>query len=159
MKWATRLGVMGGFTLTVGSNGLIYAASDDAYLCVIDPDGREIARFKGDNWLSSPVITADNTMIVCDSNNTVWAIGGTGCEGEVKLHWPQDLTADRAVALDDFALLANDWLKPNCFNSNEFPPCQEYPDDGIYFTGDADRDLYVDFTDVSELANSWLTEE
>jgi parallel beta-helix repeat protein/predicted outer membrane repeat protein len=159
-KWVTRLGMVGGFTLTVGSNGLIYAASDDAYLCVVDPDGKEIARFKGDNWLSFPVITADNTMIVCDANNTVWAIGGSGCEGQTAaLHRPQDLSADRAVSFNDFALFASDWLKSNCFTSDKLPPCDEYPDDGFYFTGDIDRDLYVDFADLAELANLWLSQE
>jgi len=147
IKWVTRLGMMGGFTLTVGSDGLIYAASDDAYLCVIGPDGKEIARFKGGSWLSFPVITADNTMIVSDANNTVWAIGGSGCDGQAAaLHRPQDLSADRSVNLNDLALTANDWLK-------------QYPDDGIYFTGDIDRDLYVDFADLAELADKWLSQE
>jgi parallel beta-helix repeat protein/predicted outer membrane repeat protein len=160
IKWVTRLGMVGGFTLTVGSDGLIYAASDDAHLCVIDPDGKEIARFKGDNWLSSPVITADNTMIVCDSNNTVWALGGFGCEGQsAALHRPQDLSKDWAVSFNDFALIANDWLKFNCFASDELPPCNEYPDKGFYYTGDIDRDLYVDFADIAELTDKWLSQE
>lgn len=147
IKWVTRLGVMGGFTLTIGSNGLIYAASDDAYLCVLDPDGNEIARFKGGNWLTSPVITADNTMLVCDANNTVWAIGGVGCEGQAAaLHRPQDLSKDWYINLEDLALIANDWLK-------------QYPGDGIYLTGDIDRDLYVDSADLAELADNWLAQE
>jgi outer membrane protein assembly factor BamB len=162
IRWVTRLGEMGGFTLTVGSDGLIYAASDDSYLCVIDPDGEEIARFKGDSWLSFPVITADNTIIiVSDANNTVWAIGDLGCEGQTAaLHRPQDLSEDWAVSFEDFALVANDWLKFNCYAySDEFPPCDEYPDEGFYFTGDIDRDLYVDFADLSELADNWLSQE
>jgi len=160
VKWVTRLGVMGGFTLTIGSDGLIYAASDDAYLCVVDTDGKEISRFRGSNWLSFPVITADNTMIVCDENNTVWALGGAGCgEQASALHRPQDLTADQAVNFDDFVLIANDWLKLNCFTSNELPPCEQYPENGIYFTGDVDRDLYVDFADLAELADKWLSQE
>lgn len=160
VKWVTRLGMVGGFTLTVGSDGLIYAASDDSYLCVIDPDGKEIARFKGDNWLSSPVITADNTMIICDSNNTVWALGGSGCEGQsAALHRPQDLSEDWSVSFNDFALIANDWLKFNCYASDELPPCDEYPDEGFYFTGDIDRDLYVDFADIAELTDKWLIQE
>ncbi|GAI52988.1 unnamed protein product, partial [marine sediment metagenome] len=40
IKWAIRLeGITGGFTLTIGSNGPIYAASDDGYLYVLDTDG------------------------------------------------------------------------------------------------------------------------
>jgi parallel beta-helix repeat protein len=159
IKWVTRLGVMGGFTLTIGSDGLIYAASDDAYLCVIDPDGEEIARFKGGSWLSFPVITADNTMIVSDENNTVWAIGGVGCEEQAAaLHRPQDLNTDWAVSFEDFALIANDWLKPNCFAPGAKWPC-EYLENGFYFVGDIDRDLYVNFADLAELANRWLVQE
>jgi parallel beta-helix repeat protein/predicted outer membrane repeat protein len=160
IKWVTRLGMVGGFTLTVGSDGLIYATSDDSCLCVIDPNGKEIARFKGDNWLSSPVITADNTIIVCDSNNTVWALGGSGCEGQsAALHRPQDLSEDWSVSFNDFALIANDWLKFNCYASDELPPCDKYPDEGFYYTGDIDRDLYVDFADIAELADKWLSQE
>ncbi len=160
IKWATPLGMVGGFTLTVGSDGLIYAASNDAYLCVIDPNGAEIARFKGGHWLSFPVITEDNAMIVSDANNTVWAIGGDDCEGQsAALHRPQDLSADWTVNLEDFALIANDWLKLNCFTSDEVPPCEEYPEDGFYYMGDVDRNLYVDFADVAELADKWLNEE
>ncbi len=158
VRWVTRLGMMGGFTLTVGSDGLIYAASNDAHLCVIDPNGKEITRFKGDDGLSFPVITADNTMIVSDANNTVWAIGG-GCKGQASaLHMPQDLSADWIVNFKDFALVANDWLKLNCFDPDVGWPCEE-PDDGFYFTGDIDRDLYVDFADLAELAKRWLNEE
>jgi len=84
IKWVSRLGLMGGFTLTIGSDGLIYAASDDGFLCVVDVNGNEVARFKSNSWLSLPVISADNTIVVADSidnttlinyeNNKVWAI-------------------------------------------------------------------------------------
>jgi hypothetical protein len=99
-------------------------------------------------------------MIVSDENNTVLAIGGDGCEEQTAaLHRPQDLSADWSVNLKDLALIANDWIKLNCFTSDELPPCEQYPDDGFYYTGDIDRDLYVDFADLAELANRWLTQE
>jgi parallel beta-helix repeat protein/predicted outer membrane repeat protein len=120
IKWVTRLGMMGGFTLTVGSDGLIYAASDDSHLYVVSPDGEEIARFEGSNWLSFPVIAADNTIIINDSNNIVWAIGGDGCEEQqAALHRPEDLNTDWAVDLRDFALIAANWLG-----------CTDKPDSG-----------------------------
>ena len=113
IKWVTRLGTMGGFTLTVSSDGLIYAASDDGHLYMVDANGSEIARFETDRWLSFPVITADNTIIVGDSQdysllitdakNTVLAIGQI----------PEDLSTDRNVNTVDFARLAsrvNQWL-------------------------------------------------
>ena len=42
--WA---GSVGGFTLSIDRDGLIYASSDDGYVCVIDLNGVEISRFKG----------------------------------------------------------------------------------------------------------------
>ena len=69
IKWITRMGMMGGFTLTVGSDGLIYAASDDGNLYMVDPSGLEIGCFETDKWLGFPVITADNKIIVGDSQD------------------------------------------------------------------------------------------
>jgi hypothetical protein len=162
IKWVTRLGMMGGFTLTVGSDGLIYAASDDSHLYVVSPDGEELARFEGYNWLSFPVIAADNTIIVSDANNIVWAIGGNGCEGQpANPHRPQDLNFDWVVDLTDFALLADDWL--GCTDKESYPlnvpaACED-PGDEIYLTGDVDRSLYVNLNDLAMLVEMWLNKE
>ncbi|MHC4482882.1 MAG: dockerin type I domain-containing protein, partial [Planctomycetota bacterium] len=151
IKWVTRLGMMDGFTLTVGSDGLVYAAGNDGWLCVVDANGYELARFQGDNWLSFPVISADNTIIVSDANR-VWAIDGCA-HGEFVLHRPEDVDASRAVDSVDFALLALDWLACN----DIYPPCEALVWDGTYFTGDIDRNLYVNFADVAAIANRWLS--
>ncbi|MHC4500249.1 MAG: outer membrane protein assembly factor BamB family protein, partial [Planctomycetota bacterium] len=82
IKWVTKLGEMGGFTLTVGGDGLIYAASDDKNVYVVNGEGAEIAQFEGDDWLSWPVIGADGTLYVSDANNAVWAISEEACDGE-----------------------------------------------------------------------------
>ncbi len=82
IDWVTKLGEMGGFTLTVGSDGLIYAASDDNNLYVVNAEGAEIAQFVGDDWLSHPVIGADGTLYVSDANNAVWAISEEACNGK-----------------------------------------------------------------------------
>lgn len=162
IKWVTQLGMMGGFTLAVGSDGLIYAASDDGYLCVVNPHGEEVARFEGYGWLSFPVIAGDNTIIVSDANNTVWAIGADNCEEQIPaLHRPQDLNTDWAVNFLDFALLAADWL--DCTDTEMYPqetepPC-DYSGDEIYLIGDIDRSLYVDLDDIAALANRWLNGE
>jgi outer membrane protein assembly factor BamB len=162
IKWVTSLGWFGSFLLTVGGNGFIYAASDDGFLCVVDPDGEEIARFQGNDWLNFPVITADNTMIVCDSNNTVWAIGGNGCEGRpAALHRPEDLNADWSANFIDFAVMADGWL--NCTDTsydpiNQTQYCND-PDSVIFLESDINRDQYVNFTDLAELADNWLAQE
>jgi len=85
IKWVTHLGTVGGFTMSVGRNGLIYAASDDSYVYVVTPGGEQITRFKGDGWVSFPVIPADNMLIISDSNNKVWAISSEGCSSARRL--------------------------------------------------------------------------
>jgi len=169
IRWVTRLGMMGNFTLTVGGDGRIYAASDDGHLCVVNPDGEEIARFRTSDWLSFPVIAADNTIIVAgerdnstsvsNANNIVWAIGGDGCEDRpYDLHRPSDISADLTVNLVDLAVLALDWL--GCTNMDLYadPPC-DYEGRETYLAGDINKDLYVDFSDVAEIANRWLNED
>jgi outer membrane protein assembly factor BamB len=168
IKWMTRLGMVGGFTLTVGDNGLIYAASDDGYLCVVNPDGEEIARFHSDRGLNFPVIQADNTIIVADgqdntmlisdANNVVWAIGGEDCSDQMLvLHRPQDLDGSRAVNFIDFAVLATDWLE--CTDIYTSQSLCGYEVDEIYLAGDINRDLYVDVADLADLADKWLSGE
>ncbi len=169
LRWATRLGMMGNFTLTVGGDGRIYAAGDDGHLCVVSPDGEEIARFRSSDWLTFPVIAQDNTIIVAgerdnstsvgDANNIVWAIGDDGCEDQpYDLHRPQDISADLTVNLVDLAVLALDWL--GCTNMDLYadPPC-DYQGYETYLAGDINKDLYVDFSDVAEIAYRWLNED
>ena len=168
IKWVTRLGMRGGFTLTVGNDGLIYVAGDDGYLCVLDNTGAELSRFQSDgDWLNYPVIAEDNTLIISDSrdntamnnspNNVVWAIAGDDCQGQPSvLHRPEDLSADRIINFDDFALLAVDWL--GCTDEDSDPPCN-YVDDRMYLIGDIDRNLYLNLDDLEILTNKWLTQE
>lgn len=84
IKWVTRLGDDGAFTLAVDKDGFVYAASDDGYIYVVSPDGMEVARIKTGGWPTFPVITEDGVLIVADSRdysmfntdiqNVVWAI-------------------------------------------------------------------------------------
>ncbi|MHC4155439.1 MAG: outer membrane protein assembly factor BamB family protein, partial [Planctomycetota bacterium] len=148
--WITRLGLTTGLTLTVGSDGLVYAADNDGWLCAVDSNGNELSRFYSGGCLHSPVVSADNTVIIADVNNTVWAIGGADCgEGPFELHRPEDLNGSLLVNFEDFALLAADW--PNSKNPY-FPspyPWPPYDWDGTYFVGDINRNLDVDLADVA----------
>ena len=154
IKWVSRLGLVGGLTLTVGSDGLIYAAGDGGYLYVVNADGLEVARFRGDGRLSFPVVAADNTVIVSDANDTVWAITQEDCEGQPgRLNRVADLDGDGTVGWYDLAVIVNDWLR-----------CTVYSDCGYvgsatYLPGDISLDFHVDFEDVAVLANRWLNEE
>ncbi len=161
-------GAMGGFTLTVGSDGLIYAGCDDGNLYVVDANGWDVARFDSNNhWLSFPVISADNIVMVSDSrdnsmlishpNNVVWAIGGD-CEGQdLDLYWQggaQDLDNNGVVDFNDLHILAGDWLK--CTDCSNFACVWPFGVERMYFIGDINRDKYVDFVDFALLAERWL---
>ncbi len=157
IKWATRLGMVGGFTLDVGADGLIYAASDDGFVCVVNPEGVELSRFEGNEWMSFPVIAPDGTLIVSDSNNTVWALGGRDCEQQLDLHAPADIEPSKIVDYMDLAVLAETWL--DCTDPYDPQRCQTtVPGLWSYPAGDIDRDLYVDFQDYAILAEKWLTQ-
>jgi outer membrane protein assembly factor BamB len=153
IKWVTRLGTTGGFTLTTGRDGLIYAASDDQYLSVVSHDGEELSNFTATNWLNYPVIPANNMIIVSGSEdgsvlisgaeNAVWALSKNPCHKEYDLHRPEDLSGDLAIDLNDYAYLAAYWL--NCSKS--------YP------SGDIDRDSHTDAHDLQVLAEKWLINE
>jgi len=164
IKWVTDLGVVGGFTLTVGKNGLIYAAGDDGFLYVVDSDGWEVARFSSSNWLNYPVIAQDSMIIISDgrddslmttdSKNAVRAIGLDGCDGQTyDLQWIEDLDADGNVDFTDLALLADNWLDCTVIDR---PYYYEEQEEEEYLTGDIDRDRYVFFSDLVLLAERWL---
>jgi outer membrane protein assembly factor BamB len=145
VKWARRVGMAGGLTLSVGSDGLIYAGSEDGSLYVISSEGEELSRFDGQDWLSWPAVMGDGQIVVSDANN-VWAIEIDGCGGErADLHRPGDVNADRAVDIGDLLLLGAEWL--------------EHDEENLYLTADVNRDLFVNLVDVALLAKRWLIEE
>jgi outer membrane protein assembly factor BamB len=163
MKWVSRLGMVGGPTLAVGSEGLVYAASYDGYLSVVNSSGEEVARFKGEEGLSYPVIASDGGLIVSDANNTIWAIGDGDCEGEVSvLHRIEDLDGNRQVNFIDFAKLAADWMASTFCNSDLFfyyaAEGETCDAEEVYVAGDVDRNLYNEMIDISMLADKWLSE-
>ena len=158
IKWVTRLGMTGGFTLTVGRDGLIYAASDDGYVCVVNSQGQEVSRFKGDGWVSFPVIAEDDTLIVSDANSRVWAITSNSCDGQSPvLHVPEDIEPSWMVDYMDLAVFADSWLVcTDPYNSQRGKPgIAKY---GFYAPGDINRDLYVDYRDFADIADKWLSE-
>jgi outer membrane protein assembly factor BamB len=69
IKWATKLGDMGGFTLTVDRVGIVYAACDDGNIYVVGPDGQQVGHFATDGWPAYPVIASDGTLIATDARD------------------------------------------------------------------------------------------
>ena len=158
IKWITRLGVIGGFTLSIDRDNFIYAASDDNYVCVVNPNGHEVSRFKGNNWVSFPAIAEDGTLIVSDANNRVWAITSNSCEGQSPvLHTPADLRANRITDFSDFAVFAESWLY--CTDPFDATFCAagiaKY---GLYAPGDVDRDANINIWDLNALVDEWVTQ-
>lgn len=147
VKWVSRIGMVGGFTLSVDQNGMIYAASDDGSLYVINPEGEEVSRFDGGGGLSYPVIGDDGTVYVSGDDSMVWAISLDACaDAGVDLHRIADINGDRIVNLADFARLASDWPGGEGIFDSE----------ARYRPGDVNRDCYVLIDDVAEMAGEWL---
>jgi outer membrane protein assembly factor BamB len=88
IRWVTKLGELGGFTLTADKSGTVYAAGDDGCVYVVDSSGRQVTRFKVGGSPAFPVIAAEGLLIVADSGdysglsdaprNTVWAVSSQG---------------------------------------------------------------------------------
>ncbi len=165
IRWVRRIGIMGGFTFAVGADGLIYVASEDGHLTVLDTDGTEIARFRGAGPLRFPVIADDGTIIITEADNVVKKIAASGCDGlPAALHRPEDLAATWIVNNVDFAILADHWLEsldldlsPDPYDPFELPSY----DDAMptYLQGDINRDLAVTWLDLKMLTDRWLTSD
>ncbi len=189
INWITRLGIpskfayangdlgygiyrvgetLGGFALTVGFDGLIYAASDKGYLYLVDPNGQRLSRFESENWPQMPVVSAQNTIMVTDSadnsmlisctTNKLWAISADSCQGQQQvLYWYgiQDLNGDAAVDFYDHSLLAADWQQcTDCSSWSAYRQCR--PLRTLSLPGDISKDNYVNFNDIALLAAKWL---
>ena len=165
VRWVKNVGIMGGYTLAVSADGLVYVASDDGHLTVLEPDGSEIARFRGAGPLQFPVIAGNDTIIITDANNIVKEIAASGCDGlPAALHRPEDLDGSLIVNNVDFAMLADHWMEcvelnvsPNPYEPSPLPPFYE----GLptYVQGDIDRDLAVTWRDLQLLTDRWLTSD
>ena len=84
LAWVTQLGEVGGFTLTVDSSGIVYAAAEDGQVYAVSPGGLTMAQFETGGWPAFPVIATDDLLILADSRdysllktdekNAIWAI-------------------------------------------------------------------------------------
>ena len=155
IKWVKRLGMNGGFDFVIDKEGLVFAACEDKYLSVVDPQGTEIARFKHDFALSNPVISYPGVLVVADANNSIISLSLSDANMPIVLHHPADLNADRVVNFKDFGYLYNmifkstdpGWKNPASsplyskiisdhfynflYNSNSFIVWGRYPDQSI----------------------------
>jgi len=173
VKWLTRLGMVGGFTMAAGYDGLVYAGSDDGAVYVVDSNGLEISRFVVNDVdiLSCPVIPGEGQLVISDSNNRIWSISDSNCEDlQISLFRPEDLYSDGIINFKDFAVLAMNWLECTdryfyAFDGSSVGHC-DYHGNKIYFEGDVnrdlyvdDKDLYVDNKDLTGIAYNWLNAE
>jgi outer membrane protein assembly factor BamB len=172
IRWIYPIGENQGYSLTVGYDGFIYAASNDSNLYVVHPAGFEWARFdSNESWLNYPVISKDNTVIVSDSrnnsllisyeNNKVVGIGSENCPEQERVMYyqggSQDINGDGIVDGKDLNLLVENWLKcSDCRTPDAYLSCRDYNPTRMYFTGDLNRDRYVDFFDYAIFAMMWM---
>jgi hypothetical protein len=155
IKWIKQFGEAGGFTLTVGSDGLVYTAGEEGAVHVVDANGLEVARFESEGWLNFPVIPSeyllivgdgiDDSLMMDDPPNYVRAISLENC---------RDISFDGSIDFNDIVLLAADWLA--CMDSN--PPCN-HQGPREYLAVDIDRDRYVRLTDLALIAEEWRQTE
>lgn len=161
VKWVRRVGSTGGFTMTAGQDGLLYAASDDQLLYVLDSSGEQIGRFKGEDWLSYPVVAGNGLLYVSSSQSGIAAISNSQCQPlEADLTRPGDINTDGRVDLGDIAIVAQYWAE--CTDrsgrwGNEEDQCEYWGAD-LILDGDVDRDWYVDFDDLIMLTDYWLSD-
>jgi outer membrane protein assembly factor BamB len=69
IKWATKVGDVGAFTMTVDARDWVYAACDDGYVYVVDNAGLPIGRWETSGWPVYPVIAGDGAVLVADSKD------------------------------------------------------------------------------------------
>ena len=163
----------GGLTMTIDTNGLIYAASDDKSLYVLDPqDGSTISLWtiydtltnanssRTEEWLSFPVLGFDGTLYVSSSENRLYTVSSKNCLSN-DLHYPQDMNQDYEVNLKDMVQFSQDWL--GCLNSVFFgqqcnPLSEWYPFHFPYLKADLNRDFSVNMEDMNIFIEIWLGE-
>ncbi len=69
IRWATKLGDIGAFTLTVDANGFVYAACDDGHVYLVDNNGQQTGLWQTTGWPAYPIVTTEGTVIVTDSQD------------------------------------------------------------------------------------------
>jgi len=142
IKWVRKLGAVGGYSLAVGNDGLIYAASEDGVLSVLDEEGNELGQFAGVHWLSYPAIGGGGRLYLADAAGIVWALGRDGCEGEsIRLHRPGDVDNDGVADIFDLEFILSDWLE------EMYLKCSGE---------DINYNYVVDMGDLLEVAGRWL---
>jgi outer membrane protein assembly factor BamB len=153
MYWVTRCGLQGGFKLTAGADGCIYACGDEGSLYVLGPDGSLGTIYNGTGWMSYPVIAADGTVYISGNSGKVIAIGSdTAPDIRPDLRWMADAMSTRGVNFLDYAAILKDWGKTVWAykTSSASPTAQDF------MATDVNRDAYVDMFDIALVAQQWL---
>ncbi len=159
-KWETPCGIVGNQFLTVDRSGFVYAAGEDGDLTILNPQGHATTRFTGKQWLTYPIITKDNTLIVADSDGLLWAVASDNClSSNLDLTYRADLNRDGRVNLIDFAWLTASWM--NCSDPNFKHPLTSVDlcthTIQFYLPSDINSDQYIDSADLSIFSSDWIT--
>jgi outer membrane protein assembly factor BamB len=159
ISWVTRCGLQGGFKLTVGADGMIYACGDEGSMYVVAPNGDLESVFDTETWMSYPVIGADGIVYVSDHAGVVWALGEDNAAGERPgLRRLADAVDWRGVDFIDYATALNDWLKTTWDYKSMYPngSPSKVITDRRFLSTDVNRDAYVDIKDIAIIMRQWL---
>ncbi len=185
VRWVKHLECGGNYTLTIGADGILYAAGVDGVLYAINEEGRLLSRFDAGAHilyrhliigpeqdtceLTYPVAAADGTVYVADAAGRVFAVAAQAGDDRADVltcqKLPFDINGDCIVNLADFAVLALDWMSCTlpagpCTDAGGpwryVPGYIDYPD-MQFLEADVNRDMYVDFSDVEWIMQMWLT--
>ncbi len=146
INWVERIGQVGGFTMTIGQDDMIYAASDDHSLYMIDSQGVQVSvldRFGQDDYLEGPihdraknyaellypVINSDGTLYVTQRDGSLLALTNQECEGRpYELHSLGDINKDFSVTLLDFVKFDEQWNECLEEDAEYTSPCDDFLD-------------------------------
>ena len=79
LKWKFKTGGFVQSSPAIGSDGTIYAGSNDDYLYALNPDGTLKWKFKTDGWIrSSPSISSDGTIYAGSNDDYLYALNSDG---------------------------------------------------------------------------------
>lgn len=153
VKWITRLGMIGFYTLAVDAEGRVYAASEDGGLYVLDSDGTILSHLQTDFWLARPAIDADGRIYLSQPAGSIIALSPLiSPTDSVDLHRPADLNRDNACDLQDFQVFSSQWLFESSWRIYE-------PLSGLYPDTDMDFSLMVDVVDMNIFTTHWLSSD
>jgi hypothetical protein len=161
IKWVSKCGFAGNFTMTASADNLLYAASDDKCMYVLNSNGKLMSEFIGTGYLSYPVIAGTGEVYVSDSSGALWMLKNDCTPGYPRMLWRVwDATKTGESTFADLAVMGRNWQKTTWdYRSLYTSRPSRIVTTTDWLVGDLNRDAYVDFRDLMIIAEDWLSVE